>query len=158
MQSDVTSDGQRLLIVLCGLPGAGKSSFARALQTSTVGNFPPPNSTLHHVCFDELYADTSNAAASFDRNAWHESRRVAFDKTTELLQLPIATSSHQIIVVDDNMHLRSMRKPFMQLARKCILLSAFALIVVPSIHMFSIQIILVISLHTSMCHSTRRWN
>jgi hypothetical protein len=161
--------GPCLLLVLCGLPATGKSSFASAAAAS-VGDactlFPPsavdnasnPHERrchVHHVCADALYArevekrgagvcDASAAAndadrsdgsggggGDFDRDAWQQSRSALRDETEALLARfapnPTSDSSqdarchHHIIIVDDNMHLRSMVRPYMSLARQCTL-------------------------------------
>jgi hypothetical protein len=154
-----------LLLVLCGLPATGKSSFATAAAAS-LGDactlFPPSSAVdnsptqqerrrhVHHVCADALYAREvekrgaeacgASAAANttrsdgdgdgdFDRDAWQQSRSALRDETEALLArfAPNPTSvscrdaccHHHIIIVDDNMHLRSMVRPYMSLARKC---------------------------------------
>ena len=141
------ANSRPLLLLLCGLPGAGKSTFARALVRASEASLPSapetPTPTLfftatrvHHVCFDKLYtARTSRTAASFDRDAWHACRREAL-QTTEILVRQVINASRKhaasgdasagaiapewrtVICIDDNMHLRSMRKPYLRLAQQ----------------------------------------
>ncbi len=109
-----------VLLVLCGLPAAGKTSFARQLaeRSSAAG---ADGMDVHHVCFDALAEAES---ATFDVLAWRRARSKASEtveallaaRRKEALTRPVR---RLVVVIDDNMHLRSMRRQYMRLAQKC---------------------------------------
>lgn len=143
-----------LLLAFCGLPGAGKTTLAKAL-VEAVNEDPSllPFTEVQHVSFDDEYA--REAAESLGKGAggvllwspaiWHTSRASAMRQIREALVAAtgerkperIAESSGQnfnstaesitsvrpppqrtILLVDDNLFLRSMRKPLYRLSQE----------------------------------------
>ena len=103
------------------------------------------NVVVHHICVDELYnACIAEAAplglavplssivpgatpAAFSPAVWHRSRSLALDKTRQLLtellvsradSVPLSASCLHLLLVDDVLHLRSMRRAYYRLARQ----------------------------------------
>ena len=104
-----------VVLLVLGLPAAGKSSFIRRLSHI-------PALLVHHVCIDELYNQQS-AADSFCPVAWHAARTAAYVRVVELLnELPASAepadpSVSHVVCVDDVFHLRSMRQVYYRLCR-----------------------------------------
>ena len=143
------------LILLCGLPAAGKSTLAArllsdgpsALRAALGGG----DVRVWHLCFDRLLLDlqTARNVERFDPELWHEARARAlgavhefFGRATgesaagtdaaaadgdsppplELLAPSERTNGgaappFEVVVVDDNLQYRSMRKPYHRVAR-----------------------------------------
>ena len=114
-----------LVLLLGGLPGAGKSSLARALQEAlspqidfTMLEYDDMEETL----LWEIVGNSDNSEETDRRlEAWRQTRKLALERLRQLLSdqssphktneddnnnLPI----RQIILMDDNYYLRSMRK------------------------------------------------
>eukprot|EP01083_Nonionella_stella_P003904 11230_1 len=103
-----------LLLILCGLPGAGKTSMCNFLKTRRRENF-----NVAHICFDDIYSEISKSESEFDPGLWKKCRRVAYERAEALLKAHRASSTDRhIIVMDDNFYFRSMRYPYFQLCRK----------------------------------------
>lgn len=110
-----------LVVCLCGLPGAGKTTLCKLLKERSAG-------TVLHICFDEyLEEDLHNGEGqrSFDPQLWHQSRKRAFTRAEVSLQ----SHEFQLILLDDNMHLRSMRRESYKLA--CKYEAGFAVLYIP---------------------------
>lgn len=129
------------VVLLCGLPAVGKSTFARLLKRVLPEKLPqlcsffasPATLEVVHVECDEIFArvfqdDTSNKSkvdaerTHESSGAWKAVRNVAYQQVEELLQRTAAETSSQcytLIIVDDNMYYQSMRAPFRNLARSC---------------------------------------
>ena len=143
------------LVLLCGLPAAGKSTLAArllsdgpsALRAALGGG----DVRVWHLCFDRLLLDLQAARGveRFDPELWHEARARAlgavhefFGRATdesaaatdaaaadgdappplELLAPSERTNGgaappFEVVVVDDNLQYRSMRKPYHRVAR-----------------------------------------
>ena len=138
------SESKVLLMVLIGLPASGKSTLSRYLQTANLVQMlaikPSEDAAsksqtvkVHVICFDELLATASKASTdqkadvspnSFDPAVWRSSRRTAFELTERTVQTlteaaaKASSVEHHLVLIDDNMFYRSMRKDFVQLARK----------------------------------------
>lgn len=101
--SKVTATTTHRVVLLCGLPGSGKSHLARQIQQQAAA-------TTEHVViveYDQLQSDASSL------QAWHAARVDAMtqlDTSLQLQQGSSSTSSNQTILLDDNFHLKSMRK------------------------------------------------
>eukprot|EP00899_Mesostigma_viride_P013126 jgi/Mesvir1/21814/Mv04201-RA.3 len=182
------SQAPSCIAVLCGLPGAGKSTLAHAVAMALTGpsnpelglgsngglNHVPANGFLRrvravHICMDTLTArlqsaaDLSAACATPDASrdepegssarpldqpaedadgmapvtrgwgsaaAWKRARTAAYEQVAALVEQHTAhatSDTRLLLLVDDNMHLRSMRKKYWQLARKarCAFLQVF---------------------------------
>eukprot|EP00727_Mastigamoeba_balamuthi_P012574 m51a1_g794 hypothetical protein (300) ;mRNA; r:640625-641524 len=98
--------------VLVGLPAAGKSTLARQLASSAA-----PGTQVSVVEFDCLYERLrAPGAAAFDPGAWHAARSAALREAGALVEACSRTGQRALVVVDDNMHYRSMRRPYYALA------------------------------------------
>mmetsp|Transcript_84316 Transcript_84316/g.168819 ORF Transcript_84316/g.168819 Transcript_84316/m.168819 type:complete len:333 (+) Transcript_84316:83-1081(+) len=76
-----------VLVLLMGIPGAGKSTIAtRLLEEQT-----SENASLQVVCYDDLFEEETtfnsddNADDSFDPERWHKSRSEALGRASALL-------------------------------------------------------------------------
>jgi hypothetical protein len=77
----------------------------------------------------ETGTESASSQFQFDRSEWKASRVRALAMADETLQLlarnrvnleeKTENFDFEILILDDNFHLRSMRYPFFQLARKC---------------------------------------
>lgn len=83
------------VVLLVGLPGSGKSFLARRLCEAL--------DSCIHIEYDSVAESLSTA--SDDLEAWRESRVLAFEMFKSKLD-----EEAEFIILDDNMHLRSMRK------------------------------------------------
>ena len=112
------------IVVLCGLPGSGKTTFSRsfaeaedAQQLLQLAGRPV---RVWHVCYDRVEEELGGAGQSvlaFDVQNWQESRLVAMQKLSCLLEEHGADGEERhVVVVDDNMYYRSMRHSVYQLA------------------------------------------
>jgi len=129
---------QHWIILVCGLPGVGKSSICRILLKKLSDIVSSLNGCLAHVEFDDIFRrlQTSSEAYSshmtssissetFDSILWKHSRRIAFEYVENLIKdLSPAPSTQpsqfdcHFIIVDDNFFYKSMRVPFFRLAQK----------------------------------------
>jgi tRNA uridine 5-carbamoylmethylation protein Kti12 len=129
MESPVASRSA-VLVLLCGLPGAGKSTLARSVATAlgshgeiqskfSAETGSEPRVTI--VSFDEVeqriaeeLADGASAdAEELQLEAWRQSRKEATHEVECALR-----DGANVVVVDDNLYYRSMRYSFCQLARR----------------------------------------
>ena len=113
---NTTTTHRSLVIVLCGLPAAGKTTLAREIVRHYQGG--GGSVRVEHICYDRIYqshccgssSSPSSPSSSFDPRQWKQSREMALNTLSHLLQQPRTSSSKDlIVVVDDNMHYRSMR-------------------------------------------------
>ena len=89
------------VVVLVGLPGSGKSTIARHLCQTRQSSV--------HIEYDAVAASLSEED---DLAAWRRSRTAAVEDLKKHLK-----ESPHLIVLDDNFHLRSMRKDIYQICR-----------------------------------------
>ena len=129
---------------LVGIPGSGKSTIARAIidlnhqcgsqKFSSSADYKPDVSHFNNILlidYDDLirrelsvrYDNNCNGCSSFDSNeleAWRKSRVVAVEKLKLSLKNHFASGSDDastlLILLDDNFHLRSMRR---EIYRSC---------------------------------------
>ncbi|VEU34848.1 unnamed protein product [Pseudo-nitzschia multistriata] len=126
------------VVLLSGLPASGKSTLAKSLEARynrCAGDADEPGRRLIHIEYDELEdsllppngdAEESNDTASRRRDAWNRARESALERMERELRtlgnerglppspLPPdgsggALASH-VVLMDDNFHLRGMRK------------------------------------------------
>ena len=141
------------IVCLCGLPGAGKSTLARHVLAFGAERLRAAlrvqGLRLWHLCFDDALAALQKeaGASDFDPELWHRARELAlhavhalflFRSGTKALEA-IARSSMagnadaasciDIVLIDDNMHYRSMRRAYYKVAREAQL--AFCTICLP---------------------------
>jgi len=108
-----------LLIVLCGLPASGKTTFAKWLCESLGLD---PIITVEHICYDAILR-SELSSQTFESGLWKRARVIAFDRAAATIQSFRTRQCEQgksalWVLFDDNMQLRSMRKQVCKLARK----------------------------------------
>ena len=102
--ADDTSLAKTCLLLVCGLPGSGKSTFCHELVTRkpSVGR----TTSWIHFCYDEVERALREDPDVFDPETWQEARARI---TTDVTSLIESDESNRVIVLDDNMYYRSMR-------------------------------------------------
>lgn len=100
-----------IVVCLVGLPASGKSSFAQLLQLE----LDSANLNPCIINFDEFLADAVREQHEFSTAAFHQSRRSALGQLRVLLQ----SSSSRALIIDDTMHLKSMRQEVAELCEQC---------------------------------------
>lgn len=102
-----------MLVILCGLPAAGKSTLTSRICEKLSSTFG-----FRTVCFDDSLEQLVSASVegAFSSEVWHESRARSYQQVHEALLSKPTAERREVIVVDDNMHYRSMRKPLLRLA------------------------------------------
>ncbi|KAJ0409749.1 hypothetical protein ATCC90586_001062 [Pythium insidiosum] len=125
------------IVLVCGLPGAGKTTLVRSPATSGHGfasataaidaaeQTPTPplfcGARVEVLCFDDMFAAESSGAAAFDPLGWkrtqermidHAQRRILAHHTA-----PSPGGGRLVLFIDDNFPLRSQRKRFFRLAQ-----------------------------------------
>lgn len=113
MAATATSSG-RVVVLVCGLPAAGKSTLCRALDSRLRCQFSACH--VEHLSFDEVLAQDGDSEASFSPERWRESRGRAVQACESFLQRPIAGDQvSSVLILDDNFYYRSMRRQFVRL-------------------------------------------
>ena len=86
--------GGKCFVLLVGLPGAGKSTMARALKDSC--------QDAEVIEFDQVELELNAGAYSSEK--WQASREQSMKRAKE--------STAKYVILDDNFYYRSMRKPY----------------------------------------------
>ncbi|KAF0707139.1 hypothetical protein AaE_013751 [Aphanomyces astaci] len=124
-----------VVLVLCGLPGAGKSSFCRALASHCQSN---DTMSIEWICYDDIFDDSrGHDNEKFDPSTWRDLRMAVVDRVqSSLRSLAVNAVGKPLLVflLDDNMYYRSMRKRFHQLAQICAQYTTSGLVKCPSPH------------------------
>lgn len=94
------------LLVLIGLPGAGKSYFCKYLQHCATSEID-----ITHVSFDQIENEIG-------RNTYKGLRINIQDRIVTLLQNKTKDKAKSIVLIDDNMYYRSMRRSYYNLAKQ----------------------------------------
>lgn len=94
------------LLVLIGLPGAGKSYFCKYLQQCAKSEID-----ITHVSFDQIENEIG-------RNTYKGLRTNIQDRIITLLQKKMKDNVKSIVLLDDNMYYRSMRRSYYNLAKQ----------------------------------------
>lgn len=132
LEKDISTNSI-LVLLLCGIPGAGKSSVADAFVTDC----PIPAERVEYdgiedgfvsavpIILTPLTSETASTTVDIRLEAWRRTRKVALERLKEILTrklrntgetvVPAATENStceltKVIVMDDNFYLRSMRK------------------------------------------------
>lgn len=111
------------VLLLCGLPGSGKSTLARSLKEHALSHFD----RVVHIEYDSVareiqrVSSSTNYGSDFNEEsleAWRSSRMVALERFQDELRSHVSkrTNKDSFVIMDDNFHLRSMRK---QIHRIC---------------------------------------
>ena len=116
------------VVLMCGLPGSGKSTFASAMRKDINNTCGARYDPIVLVDYDEIANDivqnqTSKSAHTIvaynetDLQAWRDSREAALSQLeTELRNFAendaddTESRSNLLVILDDNFHLRSMRR------------------------------------------------
>lgn len=117
------------VLLMCGLPGSGKSTLVDQLVLSK-----PVFDDILVIDYDRIAEDIDQSTATLDRldlqndaakieqsvfdsnylEAWRESRIVALNKLKDALRCHLsdqyASNQSLLIIMDDNFHLKSMRR------------------------------------------------
>lgn len=99
------------ILLVCGLPGCGKSSFCRRLLQKSSTEALMGAAAWHHLCYDDVEAEVRVAAGNgsgFDPGTWQAARRQVAQRAQALIAQ--GDGRKQVLVLDDNMYYRSMRK------------------------------------------------
>lgn len=78
----------KAILVLCGLPGAGKTTVSRTLTAWASEHFKS-HIIVQNICFDDVYNNLATAGQEFCPQLWQASRRCAIDYISTLLQQPL---------------------------------------------------------------------
>eukprot|EP00929_Paragymnodinium_shiwhaense_P120701 TRINITY_DN92724_c0_g1_i1.p1 TRINITY_DN92724_c0_g1~~TRINITY_DN92724_c0_g1_i1.p1 ORF type:complete len:330 (-),score=70.76 TRINITY_DN92724_c0_g1_i1:12-1001(-) len=108
------------ILLVCGLPGCGKSTFCRALTAEGDSGQPFLGRVAkwHHICYDEFEQKLRKDTSTFEVAAWKAGREQAAERARELVAAANESKEHCVILLDDNMYYRSMRKGWYHLARE----------------------------------------
>ncbi|KAK9817333.1 hypothetical protein WJX74_010665 [Apatococcus lobatus] len=115
-KSEKEATARACLLLLCGLPASGKSTLSRALQDFC-------SQQEQHTRCQVLSTDNAQAELSggedFNAKLWKAARRGVLQQTECLLRTAFGAATHTrlLLIVDDNMQYRSMRREFFQVAR-----------------------------------------
>ncbi|GLI62107.1 hypothetical protein VaNZ11_004690 [Volvox africanus] len=114
------------LLVLCGLPGSGKTTLVakvRELVAQNNGGLVPsgPPCIVEVITFDDWLHSALLTTGGFSADAWQRSRQAALNQLRNLLTKSSTSdegdSQYTLLIADDNHHLRSMRYELFRTAR-----------------------------------------
>lgn len=126
--------GNVCMLVLCGLPGAGKSTLVNKLLAQQqqqnfsgiirAGDDGAMNCLFDSVCFDDLLHNMTNSATtskssidSFLPEVWKKAQQMMTRRVQERI-FSMPTDRQSILLVDDNFHLSSLRKRMYHIAQQ----------------------------------------
>ena len=111
MASDEEVKAHAVALVMMGLPASGKTSTCAELVrlAGAVDGDIDIAIDVQVVSFDDLF-EMARPSAPDSVAAWHASRRNALDALTRALQRERIPGRRRVVVVDDTMVLRSMRR------------------------------------------------
>ena len=113
LMAEAADASRACLILVCGLPGSGKTSFSRALvEQGGLG------ARWVHFCYDEVEQQMRSEQSKFDPEAWQQARAKVASDVRSMLEACSASEERMVIVLDDNMYYRSMRKRWYHLCRE----------------------------------------
>ena len=91
-------DLRPVLLVLSGIPGAGKTTLARAISEAKTHS--------EHICFD------AGMQGEFSPEKWREAQACFYGRVTDAINRQV-----RLVIVDDNLNYLSMVKKYCRLAR-----------------------------------------
>lgn len=125
------------LVLLSGLPGSGKSLIAQLIMDRSElllealnQAFEKPQKSAYFssisvqiVSYDHFLNQQliDSPTAAFSPDLWHQSRELALNRVREraaAASSSTSTSIYHVIVIDDNMNYRSMRRQVFQVAHE----------------------------------------
>lgn len=113
------SDTSTVVLVMCGLPAAGKSYWGCRLQDSASSRYPGKECEVQRIEFDAIEARLREEDEGLHPIAvWHRARSKALAQAESILHqergssTPVGLSkpSRRILILDDNMYYASMRR------------------------------------------------
>mmetsp|Transcript_7188 Transcript_7188/g.9097 ORF Transcript_7188/g.9097 Transcript_7188/m.9097 type:complete len:343 (+) Transcript_7188:240-1268(+) len=114
----VSNNAKRSIVVFCGLPGSGKSSFAQLIRKAL-----PTTLSVVNVEFDLFERrlkksgtgrPQGSAWSEIDAKIWKQARCEALAEVERQLQ----GENDTVVLLDDNMYYRSMRSEVKKMARR----------------------------------------
>jgi tRNA uridine 5-carbamoylmethylation protein Kti12 len=100
------------IILICGIPGVGKSSFTKLLKTILTKEYCWEATS---ISFDNIFINNSK----IDLTKYNDSRLQFYNSFKNKLKENIDNSeSPFFMLLDDNFYFRSMRKPFYKLVKE----------------------------------------
>ena len=131
------------VLLLCGFPGSGKSTLANTLVTQlSRKDGDGPYDAVEWICYDDLATELAKRRLQGDDNsrtpdmlqAWRDTQKEALVRLDALLEANAntrananANRSRTLIILDDNFHLRSMRRQVFQTCQKRLALSVLSI-------------------------------
>eukprot|EP00700_Malawimonas_jakobiformis_P001976 EC722930.1.p1 GENE.EC722930.1~~EC722930.1.p1 ORF type:complete len:171 (+),score=10.01 EC722930.1:76-588(+) len=105
------------VIVLFGIPGSGKSHWRMLIKKGPhLSSFLRENVDVREIVFDDF--EDAMLGGCFTQEAWHQARELALQKLNELLASAAQQQSGcTVILVEDVLYLRSMRREVYRIAR-----------------------------------------
>jgi tRNA uridine 5-carbamoylmethylation protein Kti12 len=103
------------LLVLCGIPGSGKSHVATKTR-----EFFSAAYDVRVVSFDSIERSLRVNTAQFERDCWKDSRAYAYDLVRLELSRALDAEAPKaaLVIVDDTMQYSSMRRQMYVAARE----------------------------------------
>jgi tRNA uridine 5-carbamoylmethylation protein Kti12 len=92
------------VILICGIPGVGKSTCADKLRTCLLQK----DFKIETLNFDKIFLKDSK----IDLSIYNQSRLQLFNTFKTIIHKYLNTSEKLFILLDDNFYFRSMRKPY----------------------------------------------
>ena len=106
--SDPPPEPRVLLLLVMGLPGAGKSTWLRRWVKQAS---PSPTHALTVISFDEIERSLHEGGEvrEFDQAKWKEARGIAYQRAEEAVvraKASVEAGKTHVIALDDNFYLR----------------------------------------------------
>ena len=113
--TDSPTSSYKTVVLLCGLPASGKSTLARKLEDHYSNQEEGAKRLIHleYDAFEDILFSQQQQGGEEEeearRGAWNQAREVALQKLEQTI-LEAPGSPPLLILLDDNFHLRGMRK------------------------------------------------
>jgi tRNA uridine 5-carbamoylmethylation protein Kti12 len=101
------------IILLCGLPGSGKSTLCQKLVQSLSCE------SKYILCVDDI-EKSFQRGETWSADAWHASKKHAYAEAKRILSASVGSKENEnlVILVDDNFYYKSMRRRYYQLCQE----------------------------------------